>query len=160
MSLTYITYITCITYITYNTHITYITYVTFIITFITSTNSGSLMHRTDAGNEAEDSALAYLKTAGLKLIHRNYRCKAGELDLVMLDGQILVLVEVRYRSSDQYGGAAASITIKKQRRIINAARHLLTTRPELRRYPARFDVIAMSSMGGEHVQWIKGAFSM
>jgi|SRR5688500_6954243 putative endonuclease len=116
------------------------------------------MPRTDAGNEAEDFALAYLKKFGLKLIARNYRCKAGELDLVMLDGRTLVLIEVRFRSSDHYGGAAASITAKKQRRIITAARHLLATRADLRRYPARFDVIAMSSLGRDDVQWIKGAF--
>lgn len=116
------------------------------------------MPRTDAGNEAEDSALAYLKKSGLKLIVRNYRCRAGELDLVMLDGQTLVLIEVRYRASDRYGGAAASITRHKQRRIITAARHLLATRTDLRRYPARFDVIAMSSLGENHIQWIKGAF--
>ena len=116
------------------------------------------MPRKDAGNEAEDSALAYLKKFGLKLIARNYRCRAGELDLVMLEGQTLVLVEVRFRSSDHYGGAAASISAKKQRRIITAARHLLTTRADLRRYPARFDVIAMSSLGHGDIQWIKGAF--
>jgi putative endonuclease len=73
-----------------------------------------------------------------------------------LEGRTLVLVEVRYRSSSEYGGAAASVTLRKQRRIINAARHLLTTRAELRRYPARFDVIAMSELS--QLQWIKGAF--
>src|SRR5690606_2022542 len=96
------------------------------------------MDRMEAGSDAEDAALAYLEKAGLRLVLRNYRCKAGELDLVMLDGKTLVLVEVRYRASDQYGGAAASITYGKQRRIINAARHLLATRADLRRYPARF----------------------
>jgi putative endonuclease len=115
------------------------------------------MSRTDAGSEAEDTALAYLKQAGLKLLHRNYRCKAGEIDLVMLEGATLVLVEVRYRSTEQFGGAAASVTYWKQRRLINAARHLLTTRKDLRRYPARFDVVAISSLRRE-VQWIKGAF--
>jgi putative endonuclease len=117
-----------------------------------------VMNRMDAGSEAEDSALAYLKNAGLKLIHRNYRCRAGEIDLVMLDGKTLVLVEVRYRSSADYGGAAASVTYRKQRRIITAARHLLAVRADLRRYPARFDVIAISSFGRYDVQWIKGAF--
>jgi putative endonuclease len=116
------------------------------------------MNRMDAGSEAEDSALAYLKAAGLKLIHRNYRCKAGELDLVMLDGKTLVFVEVRYRSSGSYGGAAASVTYRKQRRIITAARHLLALRRDLRRYPARFDVVAISSFGGYDLRWIKGAF--
>lgn len=115
------------------------------------------MDRKEAGNEAESAALAHLKSAGLKLITRNYRCRAGELDLVMLDGKTLVLVEVRYRASSHYGGAAASVTYRKQRRIINAARHLLTMRADLRKYPARFDVIAIGHAG---VEWIKHAFSM
>ena len=115
------------------------------------------MSRTEAGSEAEDTALAYLKQAGLKLLQRNYRCKAGEIDLVMLDGATLVLIEVRYRSTEQFGGAAASVTYWKQRRIINAARHLLATRKDLRRYPARFDVVAISALRRE-VRWIKGAF--
>lgn len=115
------------------------------------------MLRTEAGNEAENRALAYLQRFGLTLVARNYRCKAGELDLVMLEGATLVLIEVRYRSSPEYGGAAASVTFKKQRRIINAARHLLATRADLRRYRARFDVIAMSGLR-EEPQWIKAAF--
>jgi putative endonuclease len=116
------------------------------------------MLRTEAGGEAEREALAYLQKSGLKLIARNYRCKAGELDLVMLEGSTLVMIEVRYRSSLAYGGAAASVTLKKQRRIINAARHLLASRADLRRYRARFDVIAMSTLHDEP-QWIKAAFS-
>ena len=116
------------------------------------------MLRTEAGNEAEREALAYLQKFGLKLIARNYRCKAGELDLVMLEKSTLVMIEVRYRSSAEYGGAAASVTVKKQRRIINAARHLLASRADLRRYRARFDVIAMSRLRAEP-QWIKAAFS-
>jgi putative endonuclease len=115
------------------------------------------MSRTEAGSEAEDAALAYLKQAGLKLLQRNYRCRAGEIDLVMLDGDTLVLVEVRYRSSDQYGGAAASVTYWKQRRLITAARHLLMMRADLRRYPVRFDVIAISALRRD-IQWIKNAF--
>ena len=102
------------------------------------------MDRREAGNEGEEAALAHLKRSGLKLIARNYRCKAGEIDLIMLDGATLVLVEVRYRSMRDFGGPAASVTWRKQRRIINAARHLLLTRAELRRYPARFDVIGVS----------------
>jgi putative endonuclease len=117
------------------------------------------MDRKDAGNAGENTALAYLKTFGLRLVRRNYRCKVGEIDLVMLDGRTLVLIEVRYRSSKHYGGAAASVTGSKQRRIINAARHLLATHMELRRYPARFDVIAISSLARNEVEWIKGAFA-
>lgn len=118
------------------------------------------MERREAGAEGEDAALAHLKRAGLKLIARNYRCKAGEIDLVMLDGKTLALIEVRYRSSLDFGGPAGSVTRRKQRRIITAARHLLLTRADLRRYPARFDVVAISSVLREPgIEWIKAAFT-
>jgi putative endonuclease len=117
--------------------------------------------RMDAGAAAEDAALAYLQEHGLKLIARNHRCKGGELDLVMLHGNTLALIEVRFRSSDDYGGAAASVTWFKQRRIILAARHLLATHRHLRRYPARFDVVAVTrGVHGRQIEWIKAAFTM
>jgi putative endonuclease len=113
----------------------------------------------DAGSEAENAALAYLQRAGLSLVARNFRCRRGEIDLVMLEGNVLVLVEVRYRSSDQYGGAAASVTYAKQRRLIEAARVLLATRADLRAYPVRFDVVAISARHKD-VLWIKHAFEL
>jgi putative endonuclease len=117
--------------------------------------------RKEAGSEGESEALTHLKRAGLKLIARNYRCKAGEIDLIMLDGRTLALIEVRYRSTLNFGGAAASVTWRKQRRIIMAARHLMLTRADLRRYPARFDVVAISSgIRGVEIEWIKAAFTM
>jgi putative endonuclease len=117
--------------------------------------------RKEAGVEAENAALAYLRGRGLKLIARNHRCRGGELDLVMLDGKTLALVEVRYRSSADFGGAAASVTWFKQRRIVLAARHLLTVRSELRSYAARFDVVAVSgALHAPTIEWITGAFIM
>ncbi|MGH8175121.1 MAG: YraN family protein [Steroidobacter sp.] len=117
--------------------------------------------RKEAGSEGEDAALRYLKGAGLKLIERNYRCKAGEIDLVMLDGRTLALIEVRYRSTLDFGGPAASVTWRKQRRIITAARHLTLARADLRLYPARFDVVGISSeLHGRKIEWIKAAFTM
>lgn len=119
------------------------------------------MDRKEAGSEGEDAALTYLKRAGLKLLRRNYRCKAGEIDLVMLDGRTLALIEVRYRSTLDFGGPAASVTWRKQRRIINAARHLMLTRADLRLYPARFDVVGISSgLRGPQIEWIKAAFTV
>lgn len=116
--------------------------------------------RKDAGAAAEAAALEYLLARGLKPIARNYRCRGGELDLVMLDGKTLALIEVRYRASADFGGAAASVTWRKQRRLILAARHLLMTRKELRHYPARFDVVALSGADRRslHIEWIKAAF--
>jgi putative endonuclease len=119
---------------------------------------------TEIGRAAESRALRHLETAGLVLLTRNYRCRAGEIDLVMLDpqAQALVLVEVRSRSRRDYGQAAATIGLAKQRRCSLAARHLLLMRRDLRRLPARFDVVAIDPSpepGGESiVMWIRNAF--
>jgi putative endonuclease len=118
-------------------------------------------HRKEAGTAGETAALSYLCQRGLNLLTRNYRCKAGEIDLVMLDGATLALIEVRYRADVSFGGAAASVIWRKQRRIINASRHLLQTRADLRRYPARFDVIAVSPGASSlQVEWIRHAFTL
>lgn len=121
--------------------------------------------RKEAGRTGETAALAYLERAGLQLVTRNFRCKGGEIDLVMLDGATLVLVEVRYRSSEQFGGAAASVTWRKQRKLANAAEYLLLAHQELRRYAARFDVVAISAAreaeaDSIRIDWIKSAFTL
>jgi putative endonuclease len=119
---------------------------------------------TELGRAAEARALRHLEESGLQLLTRNYRCRAGEIDLVMLEpaAQVLVLVEVRSRSRSDYGRAAATISVDKQRRCSLAARHLLLTRPELRRLRARFDVVAIdppAATGGQPtVTWIRNAF--
>ena len=116
------------------------------------------------GDAAEAAALAHLAKAGLKLIETNYRTPGrggGEIDLVMRapDGT-LVFVEVRQRSGDQHGGAAASIGAVKQRRIIHAARHYLTrfASPP----PCRFDVVlvngALGAGAGGAIEWLPAAF--
>lgn len=116
-------------------------------------------HRKEAGTASEAAALRHLCAQGLKLVGRNYRCKAGEIDLIMLDGPTLALIEVRYRAGTEFGGAAASVTWRKQRRIINAARYLIMNRADLRRYPMRFDVVAVApGTQGLQVEWIRDAF--
>ena len=116
------------------------------------------------GDAAEAAALAWLARAGLKLIETNYRTPGrggGEIDLVMraADGT-LVFVEVRQRSGDLHGGAAASIGAVKQRRIILAARHYLTrfASPP----PCRFDVVlvngALGQGGDGGIEWLPAAF--
>ena len=119
----------------------------------------SQQDRKEAGAAGEAAALAHLESKGLRLLLRNYRCRGGEIDLVMLDDATLVLIEVRLRSYARFGGAAASVTTAKQRRITLAARHLLLTKPELARYRARFDVVAISPRKESwHVEWIRDAF--
>ena len=81
----------------------------------------------------------------------------GELDIVARDGTTLVVAEVRLRSSARYGGAAASITRAKQRRIVLATRHLLARYPRLQKSPVRFDALLVPPEEGE-IEWLRGAF--
>ena len=107
-----------------------------------------------SGKNAEDKAYDYLLSKGLKPVCRNYRCKQGELDLVMRDGNALVIVEVRYRKSVVYGSALESVTYTKQTKIIAATQHYLSTEPI--DCPIRFDVVAISGNAG--IEWVKNAF--
>ena len=104
------------------------------------------------GDAGEERALRFLEKQGLTLIERNFRCKGGEIDLVMKDGTGLVFVEVRKRAASGYGGAAASVTPRKQMRLVAAAHTFLQryTMP-----PAcRFDVITID---GNALNWLKNA---
>ena len=104
------------------------------------------------GSEAEEQAAQHLLRQGLKILARNYRCRGGEIDLVCRDGATLVFVEVRLRTHHGYGGAAASITPAKQRRLVLAANHYLAGKP----LPAcRFDAVLLD---GANIDWIKNAF--
>lgn len=114
------------------------------------------MNRSNKGAEAERLAVAFLQRQGLRLIEANYRCRLGEIDLVCNDRGTLVFVEVRLRGSDTFGGAAASITARKQRRIVLAARHYLQ---QLRALPAcRFDVVLLRGLRDNDIEWIRNAF--
>lgn len=113
-----------------------------------------------AGREAEDRALAVLEQHGLRLMQRNYRCPQGELDLVMEDGEALVIVEVRYRRERGFGSAAESVGAGKQHKLLLAAQHLLQQDARLRRKSIRFDVFAITEQrdGMNDSEWIKDAF--
>jgi putative endonuclease len=114
------------------------------------------MERQRIGKNAEDAAVAFLEYHGLTILVRNYRGKVGELDIVARDGHTLVIVEVRTRASNRFGGAAASINLRKQAKIQRAAALLIQQRKELANLPIRFDVIAIR---GTQIQWIKAAFT-
>jgi putative endonuclease len=107
------------------------------------------------GNLAESLAADWLQARGLRLIERNYSCRLGEIDLILADGPTLVFAEVRLRRNPDYGGAAASITAAKRQRILRAARHYLSGRPE---GPCRFDVLLLDALDPERIEWIKDAF--
>ena len=124
--------------------------------------SGALTWRQWLGNRAEEAAASYLQAQGALIVFRNFRCRCGELDIVARVGEReLAIVEVRTRSSNAYGGAAASIDAGKRRRLIRAASRLLQQRKDLARLRARFDVIIVSDPCGNapRVEWIKHAFS-
>jgi len=105
------------------------------------------------GVAAEQAAADYLVANGLRLVERNWRCKGGEIDLIMRDGAALVFVEVRARSSMGFGGAAASITPAKQARVMLAARHYLAAKGL--DVPCRFDAVLIQ---GGQLEWLKGVF--
>ncbi|WP_292978873.1 YraN family protein [Nitrosomonas sp.] len=108
------------------------------------------------GSAAEQRAATFLQQQKLTLLERNYRCRFGEIDLIMQEGDTLVFVEVRMRSSDRFGGAAASITATKQAKLIRAARHYLAGQDD--DLPCRFDAILISGTQGNDIEWIKNAF--
>ncbi|MBI4372009.1 MAG: YraN family protein [Elusimicrobia bacterium] len=105
--------------------------------------------RAAAGRDAEERAAAYLASRGMAVLERNFRTKAGEIDLVARDGEEVVFVEVRSRAGAGFGGAAASVDRAKRARIARAARRWLAAR----RWegPCRFDVVALEAGRLEHI---------
>lgn len=107
------------------------------------------------GAEAEELAARFLARQGLEIVARNYRTRFGEVDVVAREGATLVFVEVRARAWSAYGGAAASVDARKQRRLVAAARHFLA---RLGAEPAcRFDVLTLQGTQSSPA-WIRGAF--
>ncbi len=116
--------------------------------------------RQQIGRRAEQLAAEFLAAQGLTILARNYRRRLGELDIVAHGGGVLVIAEVRTRSSEAFGGAAASVARSKQRRIIRAAAQLLQRRRDLAQLPVRFDVLVVSGpeQPAPHIEWIRHAF--
>ncbi len=110
-----------------------------------------------AGEAAETAACAAMQAAGCRILARNVRYREGELDIVADDGGTLVFVEVRMRRGGGYGGAAGSVDLFKQRRLLRAARQYLAERFGARPPPCRFDVITADGDGVR--DWIRAAFS-
>jgi putative endonuclease len=109
----------------------------------------------ERGRRAEDVAATFLKQQGLILAERNYRCRFGEIDLIARDGDVLVFVEVRMRTSRTFGGAAASITAAKRDKLLRTARHYLAG---IARAPAcRFDAVLINGEDSAP-EWLINAF--
>lgn len=114
------------------------------------------------GQHYERYAANWLAARGLRIVSRNYRCKAGEIDLIAREGDALVFVEVRARSRSRYASAAASVDRRKQQRLLRTARYYLHSHPAAAQLPCRFDVIAIEPRqcpAPPEVRWIRSAFS-
>jgi putative endonuclease len=106
----------------------------------------------NAGAAAEALAAEFLQARGLSVVKRNYRCRGGEIDLIARDGATLVFVEMRLRSGSAFGGARASITAAKRRRLKFAAGLFLSN---LRREPpCRFDAILLDGLDLARIEWL------
>jgi putative endonuclease len=121
---------------------------------------GRMNSTTSRGAAGEALAAAFLESRGLAIIARNLRCRGGELDLVCRDGALLIVVEVRQRSGLRFGGALASVTAAKQRKIIRATRFFLQRHAQYRDVRLRFDVLGVQAAPGRTpaLEWIKDAF--
>lgn len=113
-----------------------------------------------SGQAAEALARQFLEQRGLRLLAQNWRCRLGELDLVMLDSDTVVFVEVRYRRYSAWGGAAESVDARKREKLSRAAQHFLQQESRWAKHPCRFDVIAITadSPAPAPLNWIQNAF--
>jgi putative endonuclease len=114
------------------------------------------------GRAAEDAAVDFLQSRGCRILLRNFRMRLGELDIVGLDEGTLAIVEVRTRTSNRFGGAAASVDARKQMKIARTAACLMQRRKDLASLPVRFDVVVVHGAGadkGSRLEWIKHAFT-
>ena len=115
--------------------------------------------RKQMGNTSEEIALEYLIAKGYRLIQRNFRCKTGEIDLIVQKDDSLVFAEVRSRTGTAYGEPSESVNRKKQNKIRKTARYYLYCNPSFEKYYCRFDVLSIVWQEGEaKVEWIPDAF--
>jgi len=111
------------------------------------------------GAQAEQFAARWMLKQGLTLVQANYRCRFGEIDLILRDSDTLVFAEVRLRSRNDFGGAAASIDARKQSKLIRTAQHYLATLPHIP--PCRFDALLLDTPDGSGgIEWLKNAFEV
>lgn len=108
------------------------------------------------GDDKERLAEDYLAAKGFRLIERNFLCKSGEIDLIMQDQDYLVFIEVRYRENQAFGGALASITVGKQKKLRRAAEYYLIKNFGNTPPACRFDVVGIE--GQDEIMWVKNAF--
>lgn len=119
------------------------------------------MERQRLGQAAEVAAVAFLQAHGLSVLLRNFRRRLGELDIVARDGDTVVIAEVRTRASRRFGGAAASVDVRKQNKLVRTTALFLQQRKDLATLRVRFDVIAVHDplSRNPRIEWIKNAFT-
>jgi putative endonuclease len=110
------------------------------------------------GRSGEELAADYLRRKGMAILARNYRCRAGEIDIVARDGEAVVFVEVKERAGASHGSAVEAVTWRKRQRILRAA-HAYAAVHRLADAPVRFDVVAIDwEPSGPRVRHDAGAF--
>ncbi len=112
------------------------------------------MKSSQQGQVAENEACSFLQKQGLTLIEKNYRCRTGEIDLIMQDKEALVFVEVRYRANNDYGSALDSVDQHKIQKLISAATHYVSKHQS--DLPMRFDVVGFDA--SLKPNWVTNAF--
>ena len=112
------------------------------------------------GLRFEDQARKYLQAQGLLLLQSNYHCRFGEIDLIMRDGDTLCFIEVKFRKSLFFGGAAAALSRPKQRKIIKTALFYISAHKHLANQAIRFDALLIQHQpnGSNQINWIQNAF--
>jgi putative endonuclease len=112
------------------------------------------------GKEGERIAEHYLKRKGYKVVERNYRCAAGEVDLIVLDRRVIVFVEVKTRTGHGFGTPLEAVQPRKQRKMMRAAQFFLSQK-KLHQRDARFDVVGISWPAREPViEHVENAFEL
>lgn len=111
----------------------------------------------EKGRAAEEKALAYLIKHRLKLVMKNYRCRFGEIDLIMHDTNHLIFIEVRSRVSNQFGGGLSSVTYAKRQKILKTASSFMLEHQKYNPFALRFDVLSIDGISAS-INWVKDAF--
>lgn len=115
------------------------------------------MNKRQAGAAGEARAAEYLEERGYRILERNYRDRAGEIDIVAMDQGTLAFVEVKYRRSGACGSPFAAVDGRKQRRIIGAARRYMYEKGLGTETDCRFDVVAVT---GDEIELLQNAFML
>ncbi len=122
----------------------------------------SIKSTKEIGQDYEQHAERYLQQQGLSIIEKNYRCRAGEIDLIMRDRSTLVFIEVKARNTSRFGSPAQTVTKAKQQKVIATAKHYLAQKKIGEKYAVRFDVLGILHQIHENpelnFEWIPNAF--